>query len=201
MATDLLAPFCLGFYIHLYYIYNARKPKSYSKYHLMWVCFKYLNVLPAEALYVHSVVLRLSSAYFSVLSFRQWWAALTFPEAWLRRRPRKAEETHQGSVHFFAFLPSLPPPGRPRPLPVMHPVPRWVKLTEEKQKQSLSGSVWEWPEEAAPKNRSKNSSRRLSCFPSISFCVFSCSMHVTASTRGYRLCTPGGPKPSNRLLH
>lgn len=59
MATDLLAPFFLKF------IYDRRKPKSCSKYPLMSVCFKFLNVLTGEALCLHSVMLRLSSAYFS----------------------------------------------------------------------------------------------------------------------------------------
>lgn len=135
-------------------------------------------------------------------SLSQQRAALTFPRAGLCIRPREAEETHQGSVHFFAFLPSLPPPGWHRPLPVMHQVHRWVKLTEEKRKQSLIRSIWEWPEEAAPKNKAKTPEEGFCGFPRLaeSVCVFSCSMHVKASTRWYRLCTPRGPKPSNRLL-
>lgn len=131
----------------------------------MSACFKFLNIWTAEALCLHSVMLRLPSAYFSHYfymhpSFRQWGAPLTFPRAWLCRRPRKAEETHQRSVHFFAFLPSLPPPGRHRPLPVMHQVRRWVKLMEEKHKQSLIRST--------PKYSVKKASRRLLWFPSIS---------------------------------
>lgn len=196
MAMDLLAPFFLKF------IYDRRKPKSCSKYHLMSVCFKFLNVLTGEALCSHSVMLCLSSAYFSFYmhpSFRQRRAPLTFPRSWLCRRPRKAEETHQGSVHFFAFLPSLPPPGWHRPLPVMHQVHRWVKLTEEEHKQvSLCASekkLHQWIAAETP-------AEGFCGFPRLaeSFCVFSCSMHVTASARGYRLCTPRGPKPSNRLL-
>lgn len=135
MATNLLAPFFSGF-LNSYTTQGSQK----AAVNIMFVschapffqCLFFLHMHP---------------------SFR-WWAPLTFPRARLCRKPRKAEETHQGSVHFFAFLPSHPPPGRHRPLPVMHQVPRWVKLTEEK-KHSLIRSVWEWPEEAAPKHSCK----------------------------------------------
>lgn len=196
MATDLLAPFFLKF------IYDRRKPKSCSNYHLNVSVFQILKCFDRRGLmftFCHALFVECLFFFYMHPSFRQRRAPLTFPRAWLCRRPRKAEETHQGSVHFFAFLPSLPPPGWHRPLPVMHQVHRWVKLTEEEHKQvSLRASEKKLHQRIAAKTPAEG----FCGFPRLaeSFCVFSCSMHVTASARGYRLCTPRGPKPSNRLL-
>lgn len=135
-------------------------------------------------------------------SFRQWQVPLAFPRAWLSRRPRKDVETDQGSVHFFAFLPSPPTPGRHCPLPVMHQVHRWVKLTEEKHKQSLIRSIWQWREDAAPRGvAAKNASGRLSWLPLISGELLCIQLFHTCDSKYKRVQTvpPRGPKPSDRL--
>lgn len=170
----MLSPSSVRLYIHFMTRGSLKTAVSVTSVHSVSRCLARTLIFPLHA-----------------LAFRQWQVPLAFPRAWLSRRPRKDVETDQGSVHFFAFLPSPATPGRHCPLPVMHQVHRWVKLTEEKHKQSLIRSIWQWREEAAPQGVAAKTPAEGFPWLVESFCAFSCSIHVTASTRGCRLCPPG----------
>lgn len=72
--------------------------------------------------------------------------------------------------------------------------------SDKTKKRGLNVNNWEWQEVVHRGIAAKNSRMPFMALPWLaeSLCAFSCSIHVTANTRAYRLC-PQGPKPCDRL--